>query len=674
MGKVSLVGKRYVNLLRASTDLQDTSTDDQKVVNDKHAQKIGMIHVDDVPLKGVSGSKTFNRRDLKDLLERRRLFKNYDVILVYDSSRLTRGGATHAATIRRDFAKLGVLIISVMDHVPEGDFKDVIQSVIDTQNHLYSKKHSGFVTRGIYDAVKNGVTEKHGGSPYGIDRLYLDMSGKPMLRLKYLTGGVRRLIHVATGDFRDIRRGENPGAAHLLGAGERSILVPGDDKIQEVVREVFKLRYSHGMGYTRIARYVASTGIYPKISKKWTPNAMRDILLNPCYLGWSYPFYLKTGLFHNIAADRPEERDINQDALEEAGLETVPRERHDLSNIAKVYHPALANFISDPIVREAASKAIECRFHDWHKRHNDVVLDNPNRRPNSHYFLRGVLRDFHYDRSFSGSTTGRNGDTRYYVVNAAIELVERSTPLAYRIRAEPIENAALNAIRVAFSDTQLLTDGVQRYVASTIENQPSQLRVKELEQESEDLKNKLAAILETFSHEEMKNSGEYISGLRNRRSAIERDLSLTKIETKANPKELVESITNDLLLFDRKLDGDCFEKLRLLIKTICPRIVFNLETFEADIEVALPKSLIHAGTAWSLMSGTYGQDVSTGCKAHRDFWLPIALFRLKPVFGNPYKHTGRLHTPVVGYTSDANCCPGLSHNLSPNPKSVAINP
>ena len=44
MNSNALRGKRYINLLRASTNMQDTSPSDQKAVNDRHAQeKLGML-------------------------------------------------------------------------------------------------------------------------------------------------------------------------------------------------------------------------------------------------------------------------------------------------------------------------------------------------------------------------------------------------------------------------------------------------------------------------------------------------------------------------------------------------------------------------------------------------------------------------------------------------------
>ena len=119
-------GKRYRNLLRSSTKLNENSTSDQKAVNDRFAERLGLIWVGDTELVGVSGSKTFSRRDLEELLREKEEHDSYDVLVVYDASRLTRGGATHSALIRRKFAKAGVIILSATDQPPDGDFADVM--------------------------------------------------------------------------------------------------------------------------------------------------------------------------------------------------------------------------------------------------------------------------------------------------------------------------------------------------------------------------------------------------------------------------------------------------------------------------------------------------------------------------------------------------------------------
>ena len=65
-----LAGLRYVNLLRCSNVSQvDTSPEGQKHINDIFGKLHGMVWVADVSAEGVSGSQTFNRQDIKELVE-----------------------------------------------------------------------------------------------------------------------------------------------------------------------------------------------------------------------------------------------------------------------------------------------------------------------------------------------------------------------------------------------------------------------------------------------------------------------------------------------------------------------------------------------------------------------------------------------------------------------------
>src|SRR5207245_85576 len=145
-------------------------------------------------------------------------------------------------------------------------------------------------TRGIEDAVKRGTVEKHGGGcPLGIHRQYLDPTGKPKLRLRYLPGGIRELINEHTGETEArYNRGQHMTAAYLLGIGEKTRFVPGDENVMKAIREAFRMRYRDKIGYTRIARYFVEQGIRPLRTAAWTDGAIRDIMMNPTYLGWSY--------------------------------------------------------------------------------------------------------------------------------------------------------------------------------------------------------------------------------------------------------------------------------------------------------------------------------------------------------------------------------------------------
>src|SRR5262249_9452715 len=123
-----LIGKRYIALVRCSTDGQkDTSIPDQLALLGAFAEKHQMMRVDDVLLEGVSGSLPGKRTDLDALIARKRDANDYDVLLVQDSTRLTRGGVEHGAKVEYDFAAVGVRIVFVADQIPTGDFGGVVK-------------------------------------------------------------------------------------------------------------------------------------------------------------------------------------------------------------------------------------------------------------------------------------------------------------------------------------------------------------------------------------------------------------------------------------------------------------------------------------------------------------------------------------------------------------------
>ncbi len=576
------------------------------------------------------------------------MFKDFDVIVVYDSSRLTRGGARHGFTVRSEFAREGVLIISVMDPIPDGDFKDMIQSVMDTQNHLQAKKTSGFVTRGILDAVRRKSVEKHGAAPIGVDRQYLDVNGKPKLRLRQLSGGIRELLQEPSGEvIARHHRGEHPTAAYLLGEGETVRLVPGDSHVMKVIREAFRLRYRDGQGFTRIAKYVVEQGVKPLRAQAWTAGAMRDILTNPTYLGWSYFMKLKCGLYHFAGQDRPQEREVNQDELEKLGRESVPRDRRPVEEMIEVQHPELANFIEDAEVRVAAERVIRGYYQDWHLRHAKPKLKNNSNQPNSRFFLKDVLRDKYYNRKFCGQTHGRNSKYRDYMCNPVIEVEPRECALFTTAPAPPLEGAALGVLKEVFANTAEIKSLIDGFVTDAIAALPSEQEKQKLREELEAIKARVLQMQRSFTADELRDSGQVIEELRNRRAQIEHRLAMAQNQVKLDPQKLAADIHGSLCEFQQHLgDGDCYEKLRMLVNVICPRVTVDLETFEAEVMVALPKQILYAAD-WRTMCGTCGREVSNAGVAHRDFWLPLGNYWLVPVIERPRT---RKHRPKIsGY-------------------------
>ena len=120
MKNPNLQGKRYISLVRCSTASQaDTSIEDQLVVVDAFAREHEMVHVGDVMLEGVSGSIPGNRSDIDQLIARKRDRNGFDVLLVQDTTRLTRGGPKHGAKIEFDLESAGIEVVFVTDNLPE---------------------------------------------------------------------------------------------------------------------------------------------------------------------------------------------------------------------------------------------------------------------------------------------------------------------------------------------------------------------------------------------------------------------------------------------------------------------------------------------------------------------------------------------------------------------------
>ncbi len=176
-----------------------------------------------------------------------------------------------------------------------------------------------------------GMSAHHGSAPYGIDRLYYDTTETPTLRLRYLPGARRQLINEQTEKCIEGFEARRTNQSRLILWPEvRKVrLVPGDPKMVEAIQEAFRLRYRHGWGYTRIGQYFVSKGVYPLRAMYWHDSGVRDILMNPIYLGWGYFLQMKTGLHYNADANGPQERLTSTKIHSEAVAHrlTVPRDR-----------------------------------------------------------------------------------------------------------------------------------------------------------------------------------------------------------------------------------------------------------------------------------------------------------------------------------------------------------
>src|SRR5258706_7874948 len=120
-------GRRYLCLARCSTTQQaDTSLPDQIKLLRAYGDEQGMHYTDSVILDGVTGSVPGARKDIDQIVAPKKSPNDFDVLLVQDLSRFTRGGAGHGAKLEYELNAVGIDVIFVADHLPEGEHSAIL--------------------------------------------------------------------------------------------------------------------------------------------------------------------------------------------------------------------------------------------------------------------------------------------------------------------------------------------------------------------------------------------------------------------------------------------------------------------------------------------------------------------------------------------------------------------
>ena len=255
---------------RYSSDLQnDRSIDDQvrncrRFAEGKGWQVAdGHIYSD----RAVSGATIIGRSGLKDLLRAADTKpRPFDYILIDDTSRLSREKVEQAGIIR-DLAESGVYIYFVSDGIDTRDetAQDIILPIHGIKDSLYLRDLARKTHRGMAGQVLNGFNP--GGRTYGY---HYEAIPDPTGAIDKKTRQVRSL-------------------------GTKISIDPAQAKI---VKMIFSM-YADGYGQRNICQKLNEQGIEPpgktrQLSRgmtrpSWCPNAIRNILQNPKYIGdWTW--------------------------------------------------------------------------------------------------------------------------------------------------------------------------------------------------------------------------------------------------------------------------------------------------------------------------------------------------------------------------------------------------
>ena len=607
-------GLLYVNLLRCSNLSQaDTSPDDQRTFNNAFARMNGMKCVGEVLAEGVSASKTFYREDFRKILELRKK-KRFDAIVVHDLSRFTRGGIGHGHDMEREFRKAGIKLISASDKLPKGQLGELIKSVLHFKNYLQAEGSAAACARGQYSGIESRRRPTTAITPYGLDRRYLDASGKPTLILRSIGGGVRVLLDPVTYKERGrlpAGRGKNI-VRFLKQPKETSELIIGaEDRLKEL-RWMMKKHYlGEKWGEHRIAADLTHRRVPGPRGPRWSARTVRGILDNPIYAGKAVALRQTRAVYYKCSPQQPTAVSPDQEAAEREGRKHLPLEPRDVSEWLVRDEGQLIDILDDPEVRRAvaarAAKTLEGPKPKTPKKQRD-------RHWSSTYFLKNILHSRQEHLRMRGSTMGKKGKyTRYYVVATTKAYPLKESVLMKHIPAEPVEEAVRGVVQQIMADAADIAKKAEAHVGALRAELPDRAKLEELrgrlKAEQADRAKQLRLIYATAGEEpDEALQGlvqEHLDRLKELRAEVE-ELSHRVEDDAPDAATIAQSVEQQLLDLGADAGNLPFEQLHRLMGVLVSDLTVDLETHDIEFELAVPSWALRRADAIKEAVGVTG--------------------------------------------------------------------
>lgn len=609
-----LEGKLYVNLMRCSNLSQsDTSPEGQKRINDAFASLCHMKHVADLSAEGVSGSQTFNRQDINDILELHRQ-KPFDVLLIHDYSRLTRGGIRHGNTVEDRLLKAGIQIVSTTDLIPETPEGDLIKSVKHYSNQLQARGISLAVARGLHQSLQKFSRPAAARTPFALDRLYVAPDGTPRMLIRWL-GLVQQWLRPGT--FEQVgqrvkqptERRRDPRTGRIIKRRQRvrfrgyikqddesSRLVPGAPELVAVLVWMFTAHYLWRWGYHRIAQDLNQRCVPSPQGSRWALTSVRNILRNPIYLGVEIRHRWSKALYNRLGGEGPVPVVVNQDKLEKEKRESVPqvelpREAWELVDV-----PQLKDLLPEPLRSTVMKELMELYAED---RVPHPKKGQPRQRhANSPFLLTGALCSKQSGHPMRGELAIKKlvagpKKMRYYFDGGAAVYGEKGLAIR-RLRAEPLEKAVLGVLQQVLADSPRVLASIREEVAKVATGEPDDDRQATLEAERDEIKVRIRAAYKRLGKAGAETVEEEMEADQKRLDRIAQELVTITAHQPANPVDIEgvsKLVAERLGRMRQDFSGLSNAQLKDLIAAMVQGMCVDLLTEELTFTVVLPAGM-----------------------------------------------------------------------------------
>ncbi len=597
-----LRGKRVIRLVRCSTKGQaDTSIVDQNHLCAAFEERNEMIYVDTMTLEGVSVSmpKTF----IDQIIARKRTRNDFDVLLVQDTSRLTRSGMNHGAHLEWLLRAAGIEIIFVLDAVPEGDFGELMRGMQYVSGRQTAKGISSSATRGAQSALEDGRTSYCRRPPYGIDRLYTGADGVERYIIQNNADGSQVKLDPTTREVLDrFAKIVNAYSHNRKQKEERVILIPGAAEQIETVRRIFARRYADGWGLCRIARELNDLDVVGPTGKRWSMDSVKNTFMNAIYTGRSIGNLWTNGIYNMRSPNEPKATKLTAKQLssrKRPARRIRPREDWIIRD-----EPRLVDYL-EPRIRALAIAAQDKWLESKSGGYEPKV--NRDRHRESPYMLKNILTSKQGGHAMTGKSLGRTGKRhRYYGINRSKRSPRTADKvLAKCVRAEPVEQIVMNVVRMTLLSAPMLKGQLKREIETVMKQHGgSAERMAKLQTQVDDLKRRQAFVIRNVTHLGEDEAAKQLADLARQKDDAQRALALESLSG-AMPLEDADAVAERLIgmlhSVGKTMSLCCQPALRSLLQTLVAKAEVDLETGHLDLELRLPKSALVARDAASLV-------------------------------------------------------------------------
>lgn len=586
-------GKRFIALARCSSPGQvDTSIGAQLHLIEEYGRARGMECVGKIELGGVTGSVPGARRDIAELVQRKKEHNDFEVVVLQDVTRLTRSGPAHGLSILYSLRSVGVEVLFVKDDLPAGDMGDVMVTM-----HCYAAKSQAdsiayTATRGACASLYAGKSAHCKVPPYGIDRLYLGEDGTPKHIIRNLVDGTQVKLDPQSGNVLErFGRIKKTGvSAHYIKQKNESIqLVPGDPAHVQVIRTIFERHLRDGWGYSTIARDLNTRGVPAPRGGQWSATMVRNILGNTVYTGTGIANVSTSSVYYRRGADGPVPAEVTDEDLAKPSLPARVRPRDEWFERPE---PLLADLLQ-PAVKTAALDKQSARLESLATRRTRPV--NRDRHRDSNFILKGILV-CKEGLPLTGRRSGKpSGTIRYYSVSRAYAYpTEGDEHLRRMVPAEPLETAVLNALSRALTSSKRIKQAIRGLVRRELRSEShNDKTLAELKREIAAIDQKISFVVDEVDVIGKDAARAKLQQLRACRQDLEKKVrraSGSRLQLD-DPEAVAQAVCERLADLAGQLPSLPPTAVRNLLKLFVAELVVDLETRDARVTFALPEDV-----------------------------------------------------------------------------------